>query len=239
MACLLYTNSRGAIEPRDPNSAYLQARASGAKTYETGEPCCRGHVGPRRTCNRQCLECEAQYSVDWRTTNIERVRELERARYHVAPDKQRGRKREWYSANKETEALRRKAYWLADPSKPRASCAAWRAKNPGAAAAATKRWMALNREVCRVYARKRRAKLMSSVGHHTADEIRGLMLWQRGRCAYCKTNIKKKYHADHIIPLILGGSDLIGNIQLTCATCNHKKGGKHPVDFARYIGRLL
>jgi 5-methylcytosine-specific restriction endonuclease McrA len=91
----------------------------------------------------------------------------------------------------------------------------------------------------REYDRKWRAKLMSSVGHHTADEIRGLMLWQRGRCAYCKTNIKKKYHADHIIPLILGGSDLIGNIQLTCATCNHKKGGKHPVDFARYIGRLL
>jgi 5-methylcytosine-specific restriction endonuclease McrA len=41
------------------------------------------------------------------------------------------------------------------------------------------------------------------------------------------------------MPLFLGGSNWISNIQLLCPTCNLKKYKKHPVDWARENGLLL
>lgn len=34
-----------------------EARAQGLKRYDTGVPCRHGHVSPRYTSNRQCVEC--------------------------------------------------------------------------------------------------------------------------------------------------------------------------------------
>lgn len=34
------------------------AREAGSSHYETGKPCGRGHVGPRRTDNAACAECQ-------------------------------------------------------------------------------------------------------------------------------------------------------------------------------------
>lgn len=35
-------------------------------------------------------------------------------------------------------------------------------------------------------------------------------------------------HIDHVMPLRLGGSNYIENIQLLCRPCNLSKGSKHP-----------
>lgn len=139
----------------------------------------------------------------------------------------------------------------------RAAAKAWRAANPDKAAALRARYREKHREklrqknadyrkanptdplVRRVREARRRARKQQNGGSYTKADVMVLFQRQRGRCAYCRGCIKKKFHVDHIIPLALGGSNGPENIQLLCPPCNHKKHTKHPIDFARSLGLLL
>ena len=50
-------------------------------------------------------------------------------------------------------------------------------------------------------------------------------VWQRdgGRCADCGGQQELEF--DHVIPIVLGGSNTERNLQLLCAACNRRKGG--------------
>lgn len=54
------------------------------------------------------------------------------------------------------------------------------------------------------------------------DEIK-IAVWRRdeGKCARCGSREKLEY--DHIIPVSLGGSNTIRNIELLCEKCNREK----------------
>lgn len=67
--------------------------------------------------------------------------------------------------------------------------------------------------------RKRAIQLIS--GHHTKKEWVLLLTRFDGKCAKCGS--PDKITRDHIVPLSRGGSDLIGNIQPLCKSCNSKK----------------
>lgn len=56
------------------------------------------------------------------------------------------------------------------------------------------------------------------------DDIK-IFVWRRdeGKCVYCGSNLDLEY--DHIIPVIMGGSNTARNLQLLCETCNRSKGG--------------
>ncbi|MDQ2716030.1 MAG: RNA-guided endonuclease IscB [Chloroflexota bacterium] len=55
-------------------------------------------------------------------------------------------------------------------------------------------------------------------------EIRTYLLekWHR-RCAYCR-KAATRFEIDHVVPRSRGGSDRVGNLVLSCAECNRKKG---------------
>lgn len=52
-------------------------------------------------------------------------------------------------------------------------------------------------------------------------------LWgaQRGSCAICK-DVFDDLTLDHILPIALGGTNWLGNLQLVCEPCNQRKGCK-------------
>ena len=47
------------------------------------------------------------------------------------------------------------------------------------------------------------------------------------KCALCKGYVSfAEFQCDHIVPLILGGSTELSNLQVTCRPCNGSKGGR-------------
>lgn len=91
---------------------------------------------------------------------------------------------------------------------------------------------------------KRRALKKAAGGSFTAKEIAALYIKQGRKCATCKRRVsdkkgKRKYHIDHVTPLIKGGSNDIENIALLCQSCNNRKWAKDPDEFAKIQGLLF
>jgi 5-methylcytosine-specific restriction endonuclease McrA len=81
------------------------------------------------------------------------------------------------------------------------------------------------------YKARRRARQLETGGTVKARDIRAAYRSQKGRCWHCGVNVGDKYHVDHLIPLVKGGSSDPRNLVISCATCNHKKGGKYCWEF--------
>lgn len=85
----------------------------------------------------------------------------------------------------------------------------------------------------------RRARKLAAGGSFTTEQIVDLWHKQRGWCACCQIRkLGKHFHRDHKIPLDLGGSNDILNIELLCAGCNLRKSDKDPIAWANERGLL-
>lgn len=195
------------------------ARENGLKRYFTGKPCKRGHIAERKTCSKNCTQCDLEqsrgnpkklaYMKEYTTKNKERI-----SAYHAAYYERNAEKIKEYSKGKYQE------------------------KRP-AMLAQMKEWRASNKDAMRQYSKARKARNRCAEGAHTAADIRKLEKMQRMKCAYCRSCLKGGYHLDHIVPLALGGTNWAHNLQLLCQTCNLSKGAKPPELFAQQNGRLL
>lgn len=81
----------------------------------------------------------------------------------------------------------------------------------------------------------KREKLKGDKYVVTDRDIRRQRDIQKGLCFWCGDRIQK-YHIDHVMPLSKGGSHSIGNIVISCPTCNIKKNNRLPIDFIKSKG---
>lgn len=92
---------------------------------------------------------------------------------------------------------------------------------------ACRKYQKANPEVGRAIVRRRKIRRMGAPGSHTLTEWKALKRKYGFRCLMCGLREPLiKLTVDHVIPISLGGSDDISNVQPLCAPCNASKGTK-------------
>ena len=163
----------------------------------------------------RCLDCHRAKIREWHASHKRRVDEIKKAFRERNRSEENARARERYWANRDEARERINNY--------------------------QKRWRREHPERHRAYLSKRRKQLSCSGSPYTESDVIRLQAKQKWRCAEpaCRKSLRDGYHVDHIMPLALGGTNGPENIQLLCATCNHRKGSRHPIEWAQMNGRLF
>lgn len=78
-----------------------------------------------------------------------------------------------------------------------------------------------------VHFHNHRARLKNAEGSFTKLEWGQLVIRHDHRCIRCRRREPEiKLTVDHIVPLTLGGTNFISNIQPLCYSCNSRKGNR-------------
>lgn len=134
----------------------------------------------------------------------------------------RARNANWRAINRERDRARRKDWRQANPDRVKAYNQEYHEKRGDFKRSLWRAWADRSRHHLRHKYKARRARCAHAEGHHTAGEWRALCARYNHLCLACGE--KKPLTCDHIIPLVRGGTNYIGNIQPLCAKCNSRKG---------------
>lgn len=97
-------------------------------------------------------------------------------------------------------------------------------KNRERELARSKRYAKDHPDKINAYTARYRTRKVDNKGSHTGKEFRALCEFYNNTCLCCTK--KLPLTADHIVPVIKGGSNNISNIQPLCQSCNSSKGTK-------------
>lgn len=118
----------------------------------------------------------------------------------------------------------------------------WRDKNRDHVNKYSRDWSYHNKEKASISQRSSKARRRGAEGKYNKKDITRILDRQKWKCAEprCSVSLRKSgYHVDHIMPLVLGGSNWPDNLQCLCPRCNLSKGAKHPIEWAIENGRLI
>jgi 5-methylcytosine-specific restriction endonuclease McrA len=164
-----------------------------------------------------CRDCQREYYQQWQVNNRDKTRQYRQTYAAKHPALVAERHHEYWIANRE-RLIEAHRIWKERHSEQMAKYGlAWEKRHPDRASARV---------------RNRDARKKGNGGMHTAADILAQCNRQKGRCYWCQKKVGDDYHVDHVVPICLGGSNGPENLVVSCAACNRKKGGKHPMEFA-------
>ena len=215
-------------------------KGAGGKPIWTCKKCTVARQVAWARANRETVNKRLQA---WADANRERVRGQKNKWRENNPDRQRLSASEYYrrnrdeicakinaerNANKSEHLAQRRKEYAANPELWKIRQARYEARHPEEARAARSAASA-----------RRRSRINASTVHFSREDVQALYKTQKGKCAFCRKRLRRKYHADHIDPLARGGSNGPENIQLLCPKCNLRKHAKDPYEWAQENGRLF
>lgn len=158
------------------------------------------------------LPCRKCGTSDWydNNTNCRQCQRERNKRWNREnPEVIREASRKWRTENRERHNARSRRWYDNNKDRAKESMSRWEENNPE------------NRSVRR---NRRRTRKTQAGGNYTATEFKALCKQYDNRCACCGK--KAKLTADHVIPVVAGGTSDISNIQPLCKSCNSSKGTK-------------
>lgn len=195
------------------------------------------------------------YQRRYREANLERLREQVRqyqkenreainqqGRESYDPQKAQVANRKWYEANRDKAVQTAKQYRQKNYNEVLRRNRQYRKDRPDKAREMVERYREKHPEVRKTAGQNRSARKRGATGTHTTADIKAIWDRQGERCAVpdCIHPIaaegKSRYHVDHIMPLILGGSNGPSNLQILCRHHNVTKHALHPDVWAKRIG---
>jgi 5-methylcytosine-specific restriction endonuclease McrA len=166
----------------------------------------------------------AAYTKKWRDAHpeyaaVRRVRQLDYAAKNREQEAARAAK--WRAEHPEKATSGKRAYYLKNIAKVRASTKAHRLEN---------------RSRYLEYSKIRKGAKRAGGGRLTKGIVKKLLTTQRGLCVACRCDLSVSgHHIDHIKAVSKGGLHCDENVQLLCPTCNRRQSDKDFSDFLRII----
>lgn len=146
----------------------------------------------------------------------------------------RDRARAWREANPEKKKELDRQYHLKTAQKHRARSKAWSEANPERKAETNRKWRQENQDRRHANETARRARKRAAF----VEKVFRQKLFERdqGICGICGQPVDpKRYHVDHIVPLIKGGEHSYANTQIAHPRCNSAKGARVLAQAALFI----
>jgi 5-methylcytosine-specific restriction endonuclease McrA len=168
---------------------------------------------------------DAEYQAKYRAAHKEHATRTRREYYYAHREEAIKSAATWRRENAEralenerrSRILRRDANPEGWRDEWRQRMSKWRKENKDA-------WL----KNARVWNHNRTARTNGNGGSFSVDELNTLFDEQEGLCAYCGRllfeSFATPFHIEHKTPISRGGTNNIGNIALSCAECNLKKG---------------
>lgn len=219
-----------------------EAIAQGLSHYFTGKACPNGHVDVRYVSSYACKACAIDHHQRYRQREDFHAREMAYKAAYRQENRQAGRDYcRWYWRNHPNAKAANRASKDRNRQKinERQRAANHTPEQAAKAKAHRRRMYEKFREDRLARAKESRGIRRGAEGRFTKADIERILKMQHGRCAECRKSIGNGYHVDHIMPLVLGGSNWPKNLQCLCPRCNLTKNSKHPLEWARQNGRLL